>query len=161
MVRRLKASIGKQSSGFSRSVRLKGQMRSERASINNAIKSSKAITDAILDIFDQFEGVSDEIMLEAIEPTMKLAEYYCPKDTYALVNSRFAESVSKRGKPLIQFGFAYRGLPYYGSFVHEATWIPHAEPTRSKFLQAAVMEDLQNIYMRLGDGYKEFMGDRR
>lgn len=118
----------------------------------------RELTDTLLDILDQFSDASAEIMEEAIEPTMDLADYYCPKDTHRLVNSRFIEVRNFRGKPRLEAGYARGGVPHYGAFVHEATWVPHRAPTRSKWLQAAMMEDLNNIYDRLGQGYRAFMG---
>jgi hypothetical protein len=125
----------------------------------NAIKSSKAITDAILGIFDQFEEAATEIMIESLEPTLELADYYCPKDTGDLVNSHYIKEARKGSESRVEIGYALGGVPRYAAFVHEATWIPRRTPERSKFLQAAVMEDLTNIYNRIGFGYRNFMND--
>jgi hypothetical protein len=125
----------------------------------SAIKSGKAITDALLSIFDQLEDASTEIMLESLEPTLELADYYCPKDTGDLVNSHYLKEAGKGSEKRIEIGYALGGNPRYAGFVHEATWIPRRTPERSKFLQAAVMEDLNNIYNRIGSGYRNFLND--
>ncbi len=138
MVARLRTSIGYKSASGNN-----GGFHSSYT--RSAIKSSTAITTAILDIFDQFEDASDEILIEALQPTLELAAYYCPKDTHDLVNSRYVGSARGSKGPRVEIGFAKGGDPRYAGFVHEATWIPHAQPTRSKFLQAAVMEDLLNM----------------
>lgn len=143
---RLKASIG---TAFSRS----GQY----ASVTSAQASGKVITDALNKVLDQFELASEDIMIEALEPTLEFAKHLTPKLTHALVNSAYLEAASFRGKPRVEIGFARGGIPYYAAFVHEMIDIPHKDPTRSKFLQAAVMSDLGEIYKRLGDGYAEFM----
>ena len=124
---------------------------------NAAKQSAKAITDKILDIFDQFEQASEDLMLEALEPTFELSKKYCPKDTGALVASGYLEKVGFRGKPRVELGYGRGGTPDYAAYVHEMVDIPHQSPTRSKWLQAAVMEDLDNIYLRLGAGYLAFM----
>lgn len=121
-------------------------------------KTSKELTDQLLSIFDQFEDASVDIMLEALEPTYELSQVYVPKDTGELSESGYLEEVStSRGNPQVQIGYGRSGSPYYAMYVHEMTSIPHEAPTRSKFLQAAVMEDLDNIFVRLGSGYKAFL----
>lgn len=120
-------------------------------------RTSKELTDTLLDIFDQFEDVSPEIMLTALEPTFELSQVYVPYDTGDLSESGYLEDVSTPKKPQVQIGYGRGGNPYYAMYVHEMTSIPHEAPTRSKFLQAAVMEDLDNIFMRLGKGYIFFM----
>lgn len=147
----VKLNVGKQ---FSRNV---GHA-SDAYFVQSMQNAMRDVTDQLLSILDQFEEASAEIMREAIEPTMDLADYYCPKDTHRLVNSQFIEVRNFRGKPRLEAGYAKGGIPFYGAFVHEATWVPHKEPTRSKWLQAAIMEDMNNIYSRLGQGYRAFMG---
>jgi hypothetical protein len=123
-----------------------------------AQRSAKAITDEILRIFDQFEEASEEIMLEALEPTMALADSYCPVDTGAMLASGYLEVTTFRGKPRVEIGYGKGGVPDYTAYVHENMEMSHDPPTRAKWLQAAVMEDLGGIYSRLGAGYKRFMG---
>lgn len=118
---------------------------------------SRALTDALLDIFNQFEDASEDIMLEALQPTFEKAIYYTPVDTGALVNSAYLEKASFRGKPRVEMGFARGGHPHYAVYVHEMLDIPHMPPTRSKFLEAAIKEDLDAIWQRLAALYKAFM----
>lgn len=119
--------------------------------------SSKAITDALLGILKGMEDVSEDIILEALEPTFEKAKMYCPKDTHALVNSAYLEKVGFRGRPRVEIGFARGGFPHYAAVVHEALEFKHASPTRAKFLEQAVMEDLDAIRDRIAAGYREFM----
>jgi hypothetical protein len=83
---------------------------------------------------------------------------YAPVLTGALRASGYLEKVGFRGKPRVEIGFGRGGDPDYAAFVHEAVDIPRRAPTRSKYLEAAVMEDLDQIYRRLGEGYKTFTG---
>lgn len=122
-----------------------------------AQRSSKAITEQILNIFDQFEEASEEIMLEALEPTKELADSYCPVDTGRMLASGYLEVTTFRGKPRVEIGYGRGGTPDYTAYVHENMEMPHDPPTRAKWLQAAVMEDLGGIYSRLATGYKRFM----
>ena len=108
-------------------------------------------------IFDQVENAAPEIMLDALIPTRDLAAYYCPKKTGALVESEYLEVTSFRGSPRVELGFAKGGEPPYGIYVHEMVDYQHAFPTRSKFLQAAVMEDMDGIISRVTGNFKDFM----
>lgn len=134
-----------------------GNSRFHISHTNAAKQSAKAITDSILDILDQFEQASEDLMLEALEPTFELSKKYCPVDTGDLVASGYLEKVGFRGKPRVEIGYGRGGNPDYAAYVHEMVDIPHVAPTRSKWLQAAVMEDLDNIYNRLGASYRAFM----
>lgn len=149
--------VGKQSPWFARKLMLGGKLQSEAPTIQSALIATKRLTDKLMDILDQFEDASDEIMLNALQPTKDLADYYCPMDTGALRGSGYLEVVSFRGKPRVEIGYGKGGKPEYASFVHEDTTQFHKAPTRSKWLQAAIMEDLPNIQSRLEEGYRQFM----
>lgn len=131
---------------------------SEQAYVSSMRRTSKGIVDMLMGVIDQFEEVTPEIMVDALEPTFELSKEYCPVDTGKLVNSGYLEVTSRGKAPRAEIGYGRGGVPYYAVLVHEATWIGHQPPTRSKWLQAAVMEDLGNIYNRLAEGYAAFMG---
>lgn len=119
-------------------------------------RQSRELTDTLLDIFNQFEDASEDIMLEALEPTFDKALMYTPVLTGALKESGYLEKNPFRGKPRVEMGFARGGKPTYAVYVHEIPY-NHAEPTRYKFLEQAMKEDLSDIYYRLGALYKAFM----
>lgn len=118
----------------------------------------KQVSDAILNIFDQFEDATPEIMLEAMQPTFEKSQLYTPVDTGALQESGYLEIIGHGKNAIVQIGYGKGGRPDYTVYVHEAVDIPHRAPGRAKFLQSAVMEDLGQIYANLGLGYKRFMG---
>lgn len=128
---------------------------SEPGYIAQMQKQSKILTDTLLSIFDQFEDISEDIMLEALEPTGEKAKIYTPKDKHDLVNSYYLEKASFRGKPRVEMGFAKGGKPRYAVYVHEIVEYQHESPTRAKFLESAMKEDLEQIYRRLGTLYWE------
>lgn len=110
----------------------------------------KAIMDSYKKMLDVIDEVVPDIMVEALEPTLKLAQYYCPKDTHRLVNSGFVEKrPSTRNQMNAVIGFAKNGFPDYAAIVHERVDIPHAAPTRSKFLETALLEDMGNVFGRI------------
>lgn len=97
------------------------------------------------------KGQTPQIVKEALEPTLELAEYYCPKDTEALVNSSYLVARTFRGNAQAEIGFAKGGDPDYAIYVHERTDLEHQSPTRSKFLQHAVEEDFDLIGERVAE----------
>lgn len=117
----------------------------------------KELMQELESIIGQFEDVTPEIAKEALEPTFEKSKVYCPKDTHALVNSGYLEVISKGKRPYVEMGYAKGGNPRYGVYVHEMVEQPHAHPTRSKFLQAAISEDIGLLKARIEDGYREFM----
>lgn len=118
---------------------------------------SRALTNALLSIFDQFIDASEDIMIAALEPTFTKAKVYVPKDTLALLESAYLVKNGSPRKPRVEMGFARGGKPYYAMYVHEILTYKHAAPTRAKFLESAVKEDLSAIYKRLGGEYSAFM----
>lgn len=134
------------------------QYASEPGFVSAVNAQMKVLTEELKDIFDQIEGASAEITKEALEPTFEKSKYYCPKDTEALVNSAYLEVNTFRGKPQVEMGYGRGGTPRYAPYVHEMTTYQHAFPTRSKFLEAAIDEDMAVLPTRLADGYRRFMG---
>jgi hypothetical protein len=117
------------------------------------------LTSALIEVCDNFVNVSEDVMLEALQPTFEKArDVYCPEKTGDLRASGYLEKVGFRGQPRVEIGFARGGDPWYGLYVHEMTGYNHEPPTQAKFLQRAVMEDLNVIYQRLGAAYAEQMG---
>lgn len=118
----------------------------------------KALTDEIQSVIDQIGAVSEEIMIDALEPTFtKARDVYCPEDTGDLRNSGYLEGTGTAKAPRVEIGFAKGGQPRYAVYVHEMTGQHHKSPTQAKFLQRAVLEDLPEIFERLTRGYREFM----
>lgn len=120
-------------------------------------ESAQEMMNALLSVLDQFEDVSPDVMLEALEPVQKRAEYLCPKDTHELVESSYLKVAKFRGQQRVEIGFGLAGKPNYAIYVHEILDYKHEEPTQAKFLETAVMEDLDGVYTRLAAGYNQFM----
>lgn len=107
---------------------------------------------------EQFENATPEIMYDALKPTFDKSLTYTPYKTGDLRNSGYLEITQWRGSPQVQMGYAKGGKPDYATYVHEMVEIPHEAPTRAKWLQVAVNEDIGQIIDRLSDGYRRFMG---
>lgn len=121
------------------------------SSIRDQFKDLERLLGAIA---DQVEEMTPQIMLTALQPTFEKACVYCPKLTGDLVNSGYLEITGTGARARVEMGFAKGGTPAYGVYVHEMTEYHHAAPTRSKFLQAAMMEDLNEIFSRLSIEYQ-------
>lgn len=150
--RGIKLNLGKQWVGG------EGRWPSEAGYVSAMASKARALTDDLLAIVNAFEDATPEIIMEALEPTFEKAKYYVPKDTWDLHDSAYLEITSFRGKPRVEMGFARGGNPPYGMFVHEIERYRHASPTRSKFLEAAMKEDLGDIPGRLKSAYQRLMG---
>lgn len=107
-------------------------------------ESMGEIIGALEEFVDHMEGVSADILVEALEPTLGKSIEYCPKDTGDLVNSAYLEAESFRGGARAEIGYGRGGNPSYTIYVHEMPF-NHEAPTRSKFLQAALDEDYYQI----------------
>lgn len=150
--RRIKLNIGKQWVGG------EGRWPSEAGYVAQMAAKARALTDDLLAIVNAFEEATPDIILEALEPTFEKAKYYTPKDTRALVESAYLEITSFRGRPRVEMGFARGGSPDYAMYVHEIEKYRHASPTKAKFLESAMKEDLGVIRDRIASGYARLMG---
>lgn len=123
--------------------------------------SMRGIQRSINDIFKSLENATPEALLEAMQPTFEKALYYTPVDTGDLKSSGYMQT-KKQGKNIeLEIGFGKGGQPPYAAHVHERTDIPHAAPTRAKFLQSAIEEDAQDIPNRLAAALKKRMKRKR
>lgn len=90
------------------------------------------------------------VAYNALVPTInKATNVYCPIDTGELRASAYLEIVPNRTRPVVEIGFARGGTPVYAVIVHENLIFHHEPPTRAKFLEEAVYEDIGDIGDRL------------
>ncbi len=99
----------------------------------------------ILAVFKGVEEELPEILLEALRPTFAKSQRYTPKLTGALRSSGYLEVTNTGKNTVVTIGYAKGGSPWYAAMVHERTDKYHRPPTRSKFLQAALEEDMEDI----------------
>jgi len=120
--------------------------------------STRELEDVLLKLLKDIEGASADIMINALQPTFALSQVYCPVDTGALLASGYLEVTEYRNNPRVECGYARGGNPSYAVVVHEDPRFHHKPPTRYKWLQSAMLEDLPNIFDRLGKEYKGALG---
>lgn len=134
--------IGRQVLRKGVNARTKYNTRSARSAMQDIISSFE-------DLIQHTEGVTPKILAESLEETFEKSKEYCPKDTKALVNSAYLETVKSRGKTSLEMGYGKGGKPEYTAIVHENLEFRHEFPTRAKFLQAALQEDERKIQLNI------------
>jgi hypothetical protein len=92
--------------------------------------------------------VGPEILEEALRPTFGKSQVYCPVQDGNLRASGYVESKRTSEGAEAEIGYGRGGLPGYAIYVHELP-AAHEEPTRDKFLQAALDEDYFAIINRI------------
>ena len=149
-------------------VAIKGPVGRPRKGVSiSRAQSNKSLRDAMtnLDAFAKhLTEQSGPVLLQALVATfIKARDTYCPtsagKIAYAgserrgrkggdLRRSGYLEKVSSGKRTTIQIGFGktVNGvLVDYAGFVHERVDLNHDAPTRAKFLQSAIDEDIPEI----------------
>lgn len=119
--------------------------------------------DAVVANFNRFCDwmaleVAPEAMQEAVEPVMELSDHYAPKDTHAMVNSRYNAITKSRGKVRCEVGYNRYGEAPYTILVHEMPHFYHEPPTQYKFLERAMDEETPELVGRLASIIKRNTG---
>lgn len=125
-----------------------------KANFNKALtKDTRAAMQGIIhkveSLFNQTKGLLPEVMEQSLEPTFAKSQNYCPVDTGKLLDSGNLYVDSFKERPRVTISYGGGGTVHYAALVHEFTHLHHKPPTRSKFLQAALEEDYDNILPRI------------
>lgn len=131
---------------------------SEASFVKQVNDGMRAITKDLISCLTQFENATPEIMYDALKPTFEKSQRYTPYKTGDLRSSGYLEITEWRGSPQVEMGYGKGGHPDYTVYVHEMIEIPHQAPTRAKFLESAVNEDMGDIADRITVGYQRFIG---
>lgn len=116
---------------------------------NSARGSLSNLIEEVNRFLEHYENVSGNLAVKALEPTFELSQHYVPVDTGALKRSGELVSKKVRGRGVAEIVYARGGQPHYAMFVHEIMTYGHTPPTRAKFLESAIKEDLPNIKRRI------------
>lgn len=146
-----KARIGKQ--------RITSNTIPSQASYTRAVrKSFEEIEKEISRVCNVFADVTPEVIMDVLDPTFKKSLAYTPMLTGELRASGYLMTRIRGTKVEGEIGFGKGGDPYYAVYVHEMTDVAHKAPTRSKFLQAALSEDIGKFPSRLLKAYRAKVG---
>ena len=125
----------------------------------SARQSMSEILKNFSQIISNMKNACPDSLEEAMTPTFDKAQKYCPKKTWALVESgEITSGVNADGSAYCQISFGGGGIVYYAAIVHERTDLHHMLPTRSKYLEAAIGEDLHLMQRRFARSFKRRTG---
>lgn len=139
--------------------RISSSMEPSEASYTRNIRAQmEAIERALSSVIAQVDEDTPEILLTALRPTFNKSQEYVPVKTGELKNSGYLEVNKVSSGAVVEIGYGKKGIPNYAVYVHEFTSFYHKPPTRAKFLQAAIEEDMDAIQDRIVTAYRSMVG---
>lgn len=131
---------------------------SSQAALNAQFQASMSeVLQGLREFISHIEGITPDVLIEALEPTFGKALERTPVKTRALRNSGYLEARSYRGGAEVEIGFGRGGSPTYSIYVHEMPFW-HEPPTQDKFLQSAIDEDYFTILSSIPRLFREAAG---
>lgn len=132
-----------------------------KKSMGNAKQDMAQIIRRYESLIKNLEGVTPTVLYNALLPVFNRSQVYVPKKTGALMDSGRLDvfPAGPGGKTTASITYGGKDAPY-AAIVHEGTWMNHAAPTRSKFLQAALEEELDAVMSSLIVDYSIALGLR-
>jgi hypothetical protein len=114
----------------------------------------------------ELEG--SHVVYNAFLPAFNKSKIYCPRTEGGsrgtpihLVESARLEVAEQRGnssKVTATISYGHNGNPFYAVYVHEIMKYRHEPPTRAKFLEIAIREELPAIERALVEGGRRMAG---
>jgi hypothetical protein len=124
---------------------IRGSENSSAAELGRYLREDlNEITRDLAAFCSEMDGVTPDILVEALEETFGKSLEYCPEDTGRLRASGYLEVEKYRGGAQAVMGYGRGGDPDYTIFVHEGL-AHHVPPTQRKWLQTALDEDYFKI----------------
>ena len=127
-----------------------------KAASADANAKLQAIRKRFVKVIEELQGVAPQVVLDALQPIKDRADYYCPVDTGALKASGYlVVRVASNEKIVAELGYGKGGRPPYAPIVHERTDVKHKSPTRAKWLQTALNEQIGLVPGRIARALKK------
>jgi hypothetical protein len=104
-------------------------------------------------VIKQLRDMTPDVLRNALTPVFEKSQKYVPKDTRALMTSGMIEIKENPLRAEISYGNHPSVNAWYAGIVHEYTWVNHKPPTRSKYLQAAMEEELDTFLASITTDY--------
>lgn len=118
----------------------------------------RELEEILTHVFEQLESASPSIIYNVLLPTFEKSQLYVPVATGAMKESGYLEITSSvRGSQRVEMGYGRGGSPWYTMYVHENLNSYHRSPTRAKWLQSAVYEDMPAMLKNLSNEYAKYM----
>lgn len=138
--------------------RINASMEPSQASYTRSIRSQmEQIEHNLTEVIRALAEETPEIIVKALRPTFRKSQRYVPVKTGELKASGYLEVKKSAAGATVEIGYGRGGHPNYAVWVHELTGYYHKPPTRAKFLQAALEEDMESIRSRLESAYRSMV----
>lgn len=120
-----------------------GSVAAFRKTFTKGARSSMAeIIKRYEQLIRSLEAATPTILANAMQPVYNRSQVYVPKKTGALMSSaQLLAGTDERGRPMVSLVYGNADTPY-AAIVHELVHLNHVSPTRAKYLQAAMEEEL-------------------
>lgn len=127
--------------------------------ISEARNSMAAVIDQYSRMIKSLKTVTPDALENAMMPAFEKSQEYVPFKTGALKASGKL-SVTRSDPPEAEITYGTNENPnvWYAALVHEFVWLNHEPPTRAKYLQAAMEEELDAMMTSLAIDYAAAMG---
>lgn len=131
--------------------------RMQRKVLRGSNKDMADIIKRYESLIRHLKRVTPTILFNAMMPVRNKAAIYVPKKTGALMASENIETgVDSRGNPVVSLTYG-DGIAYYAALVHEQVHLNHAPPTRAKYLQSALEEEMDSFLTSIAIDYAAAM----
>jgi hypothetical protein len=102
-------------------------------------------------------NVTPDILENALIPVFDKSQEYVPVKTGLLKESGVLEVSDEGGQPQAEIIYG-NAEAWYAALVHEYVWLNHEPPTRAKYLQSAMEEELDSVMSSLLVDYTTALG---
>lgn len=131
-----------------------GSIASYRKTFTKAARASMAdIIKRYEQLIRSLEAATPTILANAMQPVYNRSQVYVPKDTGALMSSaQLLSGTDERGRPMVSLVYGNAETPY-AAIVHELVHLNHVSPTRAKYLQSAMEEEMDSFLVSVAVDY--------
>lgn len=128
-----------------------------KQAIGTARASMKAVVDKYAKLVKHLQTVTPDVLWNALEPVFQKSQDYVPVRTGEL---KFSGDMRVEGVGDTLEGSITYGNPtaWYAALVHEYVWLNHQPPTRAKYLQSAMEEELDSFMVSIAVDYATALG---
>lgn len=124
-----------------------------KVTTKSARTSMSEIIKRYSDLITSLELATPTILANAMQPVYNRSQIYVPKKSGALMASaQLTVGTDERGRPMISLTYGDAETPY-AALVHELVYLNHESPTRAKYLQNAMEEELDSFLTSVAVDY--------
>lgn len=129
----------------------------DRAASRSARESMTSVISSYAKLIQYTRNILPECLEDALRPTFEKSQVYVPKKTGTLARSGKLITGYKGVRAHAEISYGNEGEVHYAALVHEFTELNHQEPTRAKYLQSAMEEDLGEFKERVISAIRDKM----